>query len=84
LDFDQIERLAQQACGTSMIQAPPAQVPFMITQAQKQRLREMGHDEVAIQNMTPEAAHKLLGVLSSAAALKRTRPPTEPNPACHR
>jgi hypothetical protein len=47
-----------------MIQALPVQVPFMITQAQKQRLREMGHDEEAIQNMTPEAAHELLGVLT--------------------
>jgi hypothetical protein len=35
----------------------------MITQAQKQRLRELGHDEETIQKMTPEAAHKLLGVL---------------------
>ena len=47
-------------------QAPPAQVPFMITRSQKQRLREMGHDQEAIQNMTsPQAAHKLLGVLSA-------------------
>jgi hypothetical protein len=35
----------------------------MITQAQKQRLRELGHDEETIQKMTPEAAQKLLGVL---------------------
>jgi hypothetical protein len=40
---------------------PRPGVPFMITQAQRQRLREIGHDEEAIQNMTPEAAHKLLG-----------------------
>jgi hypothetical protein len=43
-------------------QAPPAQVPFMITRSQKKRLREMGHDQEAIENMTPEAAHKLLGI----------------------
>jgi phosphotransferase system IIA component len=43
-------------------QARPALVPFMITRAQKQRLREMGHDQEAIENMTPEAAHKLLGI----------------------
>ena len=41
---------------------PPAQIPFMITKAQKQRLREMGHDDDAISRMTPEQAHKALGV----------------------
>jgi hypothetical protein len=40
-----------------------AQVPFMITAAQKQRLREMGHHDEAIRAMTPEEAHKLLGIL---------------------
>jgi hypothetical protein len=35
----------------------------MITQAQKQQLREMGHDDDAIIKMTPEQAHKALGVL---------------------
>ncbi len=40
----------------------PAQIPFMITKAQKQRLREMGHDDDAISRMTPEQAHKALGV----------------------
>lgn len=39
------------------------QVPFMITNAQKQQLREMGHDDDAIGNMTPEQAHKALGIL---------------------
>jgi glucose/arabinose dehydrogenase len=39
------------------------QVPFMITNAQKQQLREMGHDDDAINKMTPEQAHKALGVL---------------------
>jgi hypothetical protein len=41
-----------------------AQASFMITRAQKQRLRELGNDEESIKNMTPEAAHRLLGVLS--------------------
>jgi hypothetical protein len=35
----------------------------MITSAQKQQLREMGHSEEIIQAMSPEAAHKLLGLL---------------------
>ena len=43
--------------------AAGGQVPFMITHAQKQQLREMGHDDDAIGNMTPEQAHKALGVL---------------------
>lgn len=43
--------------------AAAAQVPFMITNVQKQQLREMGHTEEAIQEMTPATAHKLLGIL---------------------
>jgi hypothetical protein len=50
----------------------------MIRQAQKQRLRETGHDEEATQNMTPEAAHELLGVLTVPKALKRTGRQTAP------
>jgi hypothetical protein len=52
-----------------MIDAQPAapressaQVPFMITKAQKHQLREMGHDDDAISRMTPEQAHKALGI----------------------
>jgi hypothetical protein len=45
-----------------IVEVQPAQVPFMITQAQRQRLREIGHDEKAIREMTPEVAHRLLGV----------------------
>lgn len=39
-----------------------AQVPFMITQAQKQALRNMGFDDSQISNMTPGEAHGVLGV----------------------
>ena len=40
----------------------PAQVPFMITNAQKEALRKMGLDDDQIANMTPERAHELLGI----------------------
>jgi hypothetical protein len=41
----------------------PAQVPFMITQAQKAELRKKGFEEDQISKMTPEKAHQLLGIL---------------------
>jgi hypothetical protein len=40
-----------------------AQVPFMITQAQKEALRTKGFDDDQIANMKPEKAHQLLGML---------------------
>jgi hypothetical protein len=40
--------------------ATPASVPFMITQAQKARLRDLGYSDEAISAMTPEEAHRLL------------------------
>ena len=40
------------------------QISLMITKAQKQRLREMGYDDNAITGMTPEQAHRALGILS--------------------
>ena len=43
-------------------QVKGAQVPFMITQSQKQALRKMGFDDDQISNMTPAQAHRLLGV----------------------
>jgi hypothetical protein len=39
-----------------------AQVPFMITQSQKEALRNKGFDDNQISNMTPATAHRLLGV----------------------
>jgi hypothetical protein len=39
------------------------QVPFMITQAQKEALREKGFEDDKIATMTPEKAHQLLGLL---------------------
>ena len=36
------------------------QLSFMITRAQKERLRELGHDEDSIRRMKPEDAHRLL------------------------
>jgi hypothetical protein len=38
------------------------QMSMMITLAQRLRLREMNYDDEAIANMTPEQAHKLLGL----------------------
>jgi hypothetical protein len=35
-------------------------MPFMITKAQKAKLLELGYDEEAIAQMTPEQAHRLL------------------------
>jgi hypothetical protein len=37
-------------------------VSKLITNAQKQQLREMGHHDAAIAVMRPEEAHKLLGI----------------------
>jgi hypothetical protein len=37
-----------------------AQMPFMITNAQKARLRAIGYDDDAISKMTPEHAHREL------------------------
>jgi hypothetical protein len=37
-------------------------MPLMITHAQKQRLRELGHDDVEISGMTPHHAHQVLGI----------------------
>lgn len=38
----------------------PAQMPFMVTQAQKQQLRDLGYSEEAISNMTPQRSLELL------------------------
>jgi hypothetical protein len=35
-------------------------VSFMITLAQKDRLRQLGYDETAISAMTPQDAHRIL------------------------
>ncbi len=43
--------------------ADQVHVSLMITLAQKDRLREMSYDEVAISHMTPAQAHAVLGVL---------------------
>jgi hypothetical protein len=34
----------------------------MITQAQKERLRELGYTDEQIREMTPAAAHNILGI----------------------
>jgi hypothetical protein len=39
-----------------------AQASFMITLAQKQQLRQLGYSEAAIRAMTPEDAHRILGL----------------------
>jgi plasmid stabilization system protein ParE len=39
-------------------------VPFLITQAQKSRLRELGIDDDQIRDMKPKEAHRILGIAS--------------------
>jgi putative DNA primase/helicase len=53
--------------------AQPASVPFMITIAQKAMLRQLGHSDDDIRNMTPQQAHELLaaaGMLDHDAVAK--------------
>lgn len=38
-------------------------VPFMITQAQREALRQKGFEDDQIADMTPEKAHRLLGLV---------------------
>jgi hypothetical protein len=45
---------------SAIAQDHAAEVSFMITLAQKQRLRALGHDEAAISAMTPQQAHRIL------------------------
>jgi hypothetical protein len=40
--------------------SPAGSIPFMITQTQKVRLRELGHSDEAIAMMAPESAHRIL------------------------
>lgn len=63
MELMKVDLLAEADIDALMKQALTAQVPFMITQAQKRQLRELGHDEESIKNMTPVAAGKLLGKL---------------------
>jgi hypothetical protein len=39
-----------------------AQASFMITLAQKLKLRQLGYSEAAISAMTPQDAHRILGL----------------------
>jgi hypothetical protein len=39
-----------------------ARTSFMITLAQKQQLRQLGYSEAAISAMTPQDAHRILGL----------------------
>ena len=45
---------------------PPASVSFMITKAQKDRLREIGYSDDLISTMTPEEAHRLINLNGSS------------------
>ena len=47
---------------------PPASVSFMITQAQKVRLREIGYSDDLISTMTPEEAHRLIRLNDGSSA----------------
>jgi hypothetical protein len=44
----------------SQVIVEAAQMPFMITNAQKAKLRAIGYDDDAISKMTPEQAHRNL------------------------
>ena len=46
----------------SALHAEQQQVPFLITQAQRQQLREMGYQQAAIDEMTPQLAHSILNL----------------------
>ncbi len=43
-----------------------AQMPFMITKAQKQQLRELGYTDEAISNMTPQRSLDILAAGAKA------------------
>jgi hypothetical protein len=55
-----VTRDASAGIEQALAQPNSAQMPFMITNAQKQKLREMGHDDGVISNMTPEQAREAL------------------------
>jgi hypothetical protein len=48
-----------------IVEAPPQnlRMPFMITKAQKAKLRAMGYDDDAISQMAPEQAHRYLKMI---------------------
>jgi hypothetical protein len=48
----------------SQVIVEAAQMPFMITNAQKAKLRAIGYDDDAISKMTPEQAHQNLQIMS--------------------
>jgi hypothetical protein len=54
---------APPASKTTLNDERSAQVPFMITQAQKEALRAKGFEDDQIAHMTPEKAHQLLGII---------------------
>jgi flavorubredoxin len=49
-----------------IIEAPAqyGQMPFMITNAQKEKLRAIGYDDDAISKMTPQQAHRNLKMMN--------------------
>jgi hypothetical protein len=55
--------LKRRVVPTPMTAESSAQMPFMITNAQKEALRKKGFSDDQIANMTPESAHQVLGVL---------------------
>ncbi len=52
-----------------------ARIPFMITQAQRARLRDLGHTDDEIKKMTPNEAHGILGGLSNVRHAQRVLAP---------
>jgi hypothetical protein len=48
----------------SQVIVEAGQMPFMITNAQKAKLRSIGYDDDAISKMTPEQAHRNLQMMN--------------------
>jgi hypothetical protein len=59
-EFDWTKLLDMDGLVNTEQPATPASVPFMITQAQKARLRDVGYSDAVISAMTPEDARRLL------------------------
>jgi hypothetical protein len=57
---DYVKRQKRRLGVTASRATSGAQMPFMITGAQKQQLRSMGYDDEAVSNMTPAQAHEAI------------------------
>ena len=58
-----------------------ASVPFMITNAMRAKLRELGFSDVEIRELNPQQAHDWLALAADLAASPRPEAPAESPPA---